>query len=603
MKKKHRRKKRKYKKILSLFVGISLGGTIFGYWMYANLDYQEERPSLSEREHQLSTPEFLEVSNRLVLQTEKHNLSNGVWSNPDFSETLMESLTQKSELKEIFRLFKLRPVFQLMDTDGKQTIYRVSADLSTIGQIKKVIFPTWSEKNGPNDLKMYEGKFNPETNIWQANILIKNHQETGLYKTKILVTKNNGQTEEIDLGEFLVSEPTLEASIDASKVDKGQFIVNVAINSVSDIEKVSVPIWSKPDQSDLKLYEGERQEDSTYKVYMDYENHNFNNGIYTANAILSTTNGLKVEKTAGTADIQLSQPVRIRLLNNTTLFKDRQLTQEKKKLPANRIAYVVGIVFNSDEKIYKTTEGYISSQNIEVSEMMNDILFVAHRGNNQLAPENSIPAFQLADAWGIETDIQLTKDKKWVIMHDETVDRMTNGKGKISDLTLNQVKELRISSGANYSAYDKSQLVVPTLEEYLNLMRDYGKIPYIEIKPKNLAASDYDSLAGLIDYYGFSNSAIVISFDFGNLTEMKKRIPNLHVQFLSGVLDDPAISKVSSLGINVGLDIQYKDALSKIEVIAKAQNQGLLVNLWGVPTKDFSKVKALGIDNITTDFD
>ncbi|MDN3675963.1 GBS Bsp-like repeat-containing protein [Flavobacterium paronense] len=96
-----------------------------------------------------------------------------------------------------------------------------------------------------------------------------------------------------------MSEPSLEATVDTSRVSKGQFSVNITVNSVADVEKLSIPIWSKNDQSDVAWYEGERQEDGTYKANMDYEKHQFNNGTYTANVYLTTANGLKVEKKCG----------------------------------------------------------------------------------------------------------------------------------------------------------------------------------------------------------------------------------------------------------------------------------------------------------------
>lgn len=97
----------------------------------------------------------------------------------------------------------------------------------------------------------------------------------------------------------------------------------------------------------------------------------------------------------------------------------------------------------------------------------------AHRGDWVYAPENSMPALEHAIQFGanmMETDVRLTKDGKIIMMHDPTVDRTTNGKGKIADMTLEEIKKLRLRN--NYGIM--TQLKVPTLEEYIHAAK--GKI-------------------------------------------------------------------------------------------------------------------------------
>lgn len=103
-----------------------------------------------------------------------------------------------------------------------------------------------------------------------------------------------------------------------------------------------------------------------------------------------------------------------------------------------------------------------------------DYVWVAsHRGDWIYAPENSILALEHAIYFGanmIETDVRLTKDGKIIMMHDYTVDRTTNGSGKISDLTLAEIKELNLRN--NFGIM--TDLKVPTLEEYIKIAK--GKI-------------------------------------------------------------------------------------------------------------------------------
>ena len=102
------------------------------------------------------------------------------------------------------------------------------------------------------------------------------------------------------------------------------------------------------------------------------------------------------------------------------------------------------------------------------------ILVVSHRGDWRYAPENSLMAVQRCIDLGVdivEIDVRLTKDGHLVLMHDLTVDRTTNGSGKVSDMTLEQIKELRLKNACGARG---SRQQVPTLEEVMNLAK--GKI-------------------------------------------------------------------------------------------------------------------------------
>ncbi|SEC70788.1 glycerophosphoryl diester phosphodiesterase [Maribacter dokdonensis] len=102
------------------------------------------------------------------------------------------------------------------------------------------------------------------------------------------------------------------------------------------------------------------------------------------------------------------------------------------------------------------------------------IVAISHRGDWRYAPENSLMAIQRCIDLGIdviELDFRLTKDGHLVAMHDTTVDRTTNGTGKVSELTLAEIKKLRLKNAAGVR---HSNQQVPTLEEVMNLVK--GKI-------------------------------------------------------------------------------------------------------------------------------
>lgn len=101
------------------------------------------------------------------------------------------------------------------------------------------------------------------------------------------------------------------------------------------------------------------------------------------------------------------------------------------------------------------------------------VLVVAHRGDWRNAPENSLPAFRHCIDMGVdmvELDLQKTRDGHLVIMHDFDVNRTTNGKGRVCDLTLDEIKQLRLKNGMGRV----TTVQVPTLEEVFALTK--GKI-------------------------------------------------------------------------------------------------------------------------------
>ncbi len=100
------------------------------------------------------------------------------------------------------------------------------------------------------------------------------------------------------------------------------------------------------------------------------------------------------------------------------------------------------------------------------------VLAVSHRGDWRYAPENSLPAIERCIELGVdivEIDVRLTKDGHLIAMHDETVNRTTNGSGKVSELTLDEIRAFRLKNACGIRG---SKIQVPTLEEIMNLTRN-----------------------------------------------------------------------------------------------------------------------------------
>lgn len=113
------------------------------------------------------------------------------------------------------------------------------------------------------------------------------------------------------------------------------------------------------------------------------------------------------------------------------------------------------------------------------------VTLISHRGLNKLAPENTLEAAAKSAEYGygyVEFDIRRTKDGMWVLMHDEDIERMTDGEGKVSDLTYKQIISCRIDEGKNLKDALSYVITVPTLEQMLAVCSEKSLKPVIEIK-------------------------------------------------------------------------------------------------------------------------
>ena len=97
---------------------------------------------------------------------------------------------------------------------------------------------------------------------------------------------------------------------------------------------------------------------------------------------------------------------------------------------------------------------------------------IAHRGYSAVAPENILPAFRFAGEysfWGAGCDVHLTSDGVWVICHDGTIDRTTDGEGRIMDTTYDDLMQYNIDAGNNVEEY--IDLKIPKFVDYLDICK------------------------------------------------------------------------------------------------------------------------------------
>lgn len=163
------------------------------------------------------------------------------------------------------------------------------------------------------------------------------------------------------------------------------------------------------------------------------------------------------------------------------------------------------------------------------------VLVIAHRGFSGAAPENTLAAFKKAIDAGadmVELDVHLSKDGHVVVIHDDTLDRTTNGKGNVASYTLSQLSEFDAGSWFNPRFSGER---IPTLQEVLNLAR--GRIPvHIEIKKGDLGPYSIADLANRslqeVEKAGMLSQVLFGSFDPAAIDRVSQSNPRARVALI-----------------------------------------------------------------------
>lgn len=158
---------------------------------------------------------------------------------------------------------------------------------------------------------------------------------------------------------------------------------------------------------------------------------------------------------------------------------------------------------------------------------------IAHRGSSQVAPENTYPAIKRAlqdKADGIEIDVQLTKDQEVVVIHDEWLNRTTNGKGFVAQTTSAQIKKLDAGSWF-HKKYKNTG--VPFLEEVLQWIRPYPVELHIELKNNLFPYHGIEEkVVQLVTDYGLEDKVIISSFRRDSLEVCQRISPQIRTGYL-----------------------------------------------------------------------
>ena len=221
----------------------------------------------------------------------------------------------------------------------------------------------------------------------------------------------------------------------------------------------------------------------------------------------------------------------------------------------------------------------------------------AHRGASTYTPENTMLAFYTGmymGANGIETDVHRTADGKYILIHDDNTKRVAADEMIVEKTTFDTLRNLILSDVDGKKG--RTDLRMPTLQEYIQICKKYGKIAVLELK-NEFTASDVYKILGAIDKMGYLENTTIISFCLKNLIRLRKRYPDVQAQFLLSEWDDKHMA--SLIKYNVDLDIKHTAVTA--ELCKKIHDAGKVINCWTVDTvEDGQRVIDCGIDFITT---
>ena len=207
---------------------------------------------------------------------------------------------------------------------------------------------------------------------------------------------------------------------------------------------------------------------------------------------------------------------------------------------------------------------------------------IAHRGYSARYPENTLVAFAKALEAGadmIELDVRLSKDRRLVVIHDERIDRTSDGQGKVADMTLAELRRHSYANGMPGLGF----VEIPTLDEVIGLTGDRVALN-IEMKTRPGGREGMEQeLAALLAEKDCTQSVIVSSFDHYALAEMKRIAPDIN----TGMLYDSVWIAFADECRVLGVTSVHpgSDAMDEAQLLW-AKEQGLRVYAWVVQDRE-----------------
>ncbi|MBR1586177.1 MAG: hypothetical protein IJ662_11595 [Clostridia bacterium] len=223
---------------------------------------------------------------------------------------------------------------------------------------------------------------------------------------------------------------------------------------------------------------------------------------------------------------------------------------------------------------------------------------IAHRGMSGLEMENTCSAFVAAGNrthFGIETDVHRTLDGQFVIIHDDDTLRVSGDKMIVEETSLETLRSLRLKDRDGQRG--RRDLMLPTLQEYIQICKKYEKTAVLELK-NHFDQADIERIIAIIQAEDYLPRTMFISFDLPNMICVRSLLPQQKAQYLiECAVPDDLIDTLKRYRLDLDIDHHL---LTK-PLADACKRAGIEINVWTVNTlQDAQRVIDLGVDYITS---
>ncbi|MEO8073435.1 MAG: glycerophosphodiester phosphodiesterase [Acidobacteriota bacterium] len=292
------------------------------------------------------------------------------------------------------------------------------------------------------------------------------------------------------------------------------------------------------------------------------------------------------------------------------------------KIVLRKILKLIGFLFVAVVLIMGAFYGYLASSTGEPA--MERVIFrqenarplvFAHRGGGGLFPENTLLAFKDSAKLGVdflELDVHSTADGTLVVLHDGSVDRTTDGRGKISEMTLEAVKKLDAgfpftTDGGQTLPFRGKEITVPTLAEIFDALPEMK----FNIEPKQQTPSIIKPLCNLIRERKMIDKVIVGSFNQSVIDDFRRECPEVATSASPSEVSKFLALEKTGIGESYSPPmqaLQIPEQIGGIPIVTKdfveaAHKRNLKVHVWTInDPADMRRLLEMGVDGIMTDY-
>lgn len=222
---------------------------------------------------------------------------------------------------------------------------------------------------------------------------------------------------------------------------------------------------------------------------------------------------------------------------------------------------------------------------------------IAHRGASAYAPENTFAAFDLALQMGavhLELDLHAAADGPSVVIHDNTLERTTNGTGPVDQRSLAELK--RLDAGSWYD----SKFANERIPEFTEVLDRYARRAHLHAEIKSSRVGFCRQIADEIRNCGVEKHVTITAFECAHLDEVRRYAPELSTGWLVQEITEDILATAKQMRI---AQICSKASMITAEIVRLLHNQGFTARAWGVPSEDLMRaVVRSGADGMTVNF-